>query len=701
MASESESDLRLEVGHVLFIDLVGYSKLLIDEQKERLRQLTNIVLATPQVREAANEELVRLATGDGMALVFWNSLEEPAQCTLEMARALREHPEIQVRMGIHSGPVSKVTDLNGHTNIAGPGINLAQRVMDCGDAGHILLSRRVVDDLAQYRQWSERLHDLGECEMKHGLKLALTNLFGDDFGNAAVPAKLTSAIARHKATRKFQIGLAIAATLLLAAGIVFFRFKSSAKSSRIRPAEPPPKSIAVLPFDNLSRDPENAYFSEGIQDEILTRLAKIAELKVISRTSTHRFKSSPDNLPQIAQQLGVANILEGSVQKAGNQVRVNVQLIDAARDVHLWAESFDRDIADIFKVESDISESIANALRARLTGSEKEAITKAPTVSVEAHESYIKGRFFWNKRTGSDLRTAIDYFNQAIEEDPNYALAYAGLADCYSRFSFDVGSLSPKESMPKAKAAAVKAIELDDTLAEAHTSLAFVMMNYDWDWAGAGKEFKRAIELNSNYDVAHHWYSHYLTALGRTQESLVESKRALELDQLGLNINVHLGWHYLYGRQYDLAIEQFRKTLEMDPNYGLTHWYLGLSYEQKAMYPEAAAELGKAKELLKGNMILHGDLGHLYAVSGKRNEAQKILDELQKSSKQQYDWPYQIALIYAGVGEKDRALEWLQKAYEARSDLLIYLRVEPRLDSLHSDPRFEKLANLILPASAK
>jgi adenylate cyclase len=291
MASESESNLRLEIGHVLFIDLVGYSKLLIDEQKERLRELTGIVLATRQVGEATNEELVRLPTGDGMALVFRNSLEQPAQCALEIARALKEHPEIQVRMGIHSGPVSKVTDLNGRTNIAGAGINLAQRIMDCGDAGHILLSRHVVEDLAQYRQWSQRLHDLGECEVKHGIKLSLANLFGDDFGNAAVPAKLAGATTQRKATGSFRIGLATAAVLLLVAGIIFFRFKSGANFPRIRSAEAPPKSIAVLPFDNLSRDPENAYFSEGIQDEILTRLAKTAELKVISRTSTQRLYS--------------------------------------------------------------------------------------------------------------------------------------------------------------------------------------------------------------------------------------------------------------------------------------------------------------------------------------------------------------------------------------------------------------------------
>src|SRR6266478_1019321 len=377
MASESESNLRLEIGHVLFIDLVGYSKLLIDEQKERLRELTDIVLATRQVGEATNEELVRLPTGDGMALVFRNSLEEPAQCALEIARALKEHPEIQVRMGIHSGPVSKVTDLNGRTNIAGAGINLAQRVMDCGDSGHILLSRHAVEDLAQYRQWSQRLHDLGECEVKHGIKLSLANLFGDDFGNAAVPAKLAGATTQGKATGSFRIGLAIAVVLLLVAGIIFFRFKSGANFPRIRSAEAAAKSIAVLPFDNLSRDPENAYFSEGIQDEILTRLAKIADLKVISRTSTQRFKSAPADLREIAKQLGVMHIVEGSVQKANDQVRVNVQLINALTDAHLWADTYDRKLIDIFSVESEIAKAIADTLQAKLSGSEKQMMAAA------------------------------------------------------------------------------------------------------------------------------------------------------------------------------------------------------------------------------------------------------------------------------------------------------------------------------------
>ena len=552
-----------------------------------------------------------------------------------------------------------------------------------------------------------RLRDLGECEVKHGVRLHLVNLYAEPLGNSEPPEKFkgqaqkrTGAVSGTGILRRSPLVIATAVLIIIALGIAASFYEASLRSKRAA-ARIPLKSIAVLPFKNLSDDQANVYFSDGIQDEILTRLAKIRELKVTSRTSTHSLGSTPNNLPEIAQKLGVAKVLEGSVQKAGEQVRVNVRLLDALADSQLWAKSFDRSIADIFKVESEIAEEVASALQAKLTAPEKEEITKAPTASVEAHDLYLKGRFFWNKRTASDLKTAIDHFNQAIEADPNYALAYAGLADCYSRFSFDIGSLAPREAMPKARAAAVKAIQLDDTLAEAHTSLAFVMMNYDWDWAGAAHEFNRAIDLHPNYEVVHHWYSHYLTALGRTQDSLVESKRALELDQLDLNINVHLGWHYLYAREYDRAIKQFEKALQMDRNYGLAHWYLGRSYEEKKMYGEAAAELGKAKELLNGNAILAGDLGHLYAVSGRKDEARKIIEELQQISQQQHDWPYCIALIYAGLGEKDRALEWLQKAYEDRSDWLIYLRVDPRLDGLRSDARFERLANLIVPVSGR
>src|SRR6266487_4240995 len=357
--------------------------------------------------------------------------------------------------------------------------------------------------------------------------------------------------------------------VVIAAGVVsiglFFFGRYTAISKQSGLIEVPAKSIAVLPFENLSGNPENAYFTDGIQEEILTRLAKIADLKVISRTSTQHFKSSPDNLPQIAKQLGVANILEGSVQKVAGQVRVNVQLINATTDAHLWAESFDRQLTDIFAVESEIAKTVAETLQAKLTGSEQHAIAARPTENTEAHEFYLKGRFFLNKRTANDLKAAITYFQKAIDKDPNYALAYAGLADSYTLLPY-FGAGSPEESFPRAKAAAEKALALNDTLAEAHTSLALVLLAYDLDFDGSIREFRRAIELNPNYATAHHWFGiGPLMRSGRFDDAIAECKRAVELDPLSLINNADLGGTYRSARRYDEAIEQLRQTLEMDP----------------------------------------------------------------------------------------------------------------------------------------
>ena len=695
MTSQTENDLPLEVGHVLFIDIVGYSKLLIDEQKERLRQLTDLVLATPQVREAQNEDLVRLPTGDGMALVFWNSLEEPAQCALEMARALKPYPQIQVRMGIHSGPVSKITDLNGHTNIAGAGINLAQRVMDCGDAGHILLSRHVVDDLAQYRHWSANLHDLGECEVKHGLKLSLTNLFGDDFGNPTVPAKLAGATARRKATRRLQIGIASAAVLALAAGIFFFRSRATHSSVPI-----PPKSIAVLPFDNLSRDPENAYFSDGIQDEILTRLAKVAELKVISRTSTERFKSAPGDLREIAQKLGVANILEGSVQKPSDQVRVNVQLIHAATDTHLWAETYDRKLTDVFAVESDIAKSVTEKLQAKLTDSAEHVLASRPTENPEAHQLYLKGRYFWNKRTTDNLKTAIGFFEQAVAKDPAYAVAYSGLADAHAVLPY-YAATSPKDDAGKALAAAGKAVKLDDSLAEAHTSLANALV-LNLQFSDAAPEFQRAIELNPNYATAHHWYGELLQNDGRIDEALAELRRAHELDPLSLVINSVLGSTLIVAGQDDAAIDQLQKTIAMDPNFDLAHWFLGQAYEDKGRVAEAIQEYEKAIKLNSDPTVL-ASLARAHVLAGDNEIAGKILTDLTNQSKQRYVPAYPLAVVHLALGNKDEALRLLEKSYEdlAPFDTGVFgsIKIDRRLDALRGDPRFDVLVRKVMSGS--
>src|SRR5437867_11920531 len=505
--------------------------------------------------------------------------------------------------------------------------------MDCGDAGHILVSKRVADELAQQRRWQPYLHELGDVEVKHGVVVSLVNLYAETIGNPTPPSRLGKArgsilgsgVGTLKALSPLARAIFILAVLLLMLAIMSLIFApaimrsldqrrlatlprptatappsladtiksavakqitdelqgelSRKKNAAVQPAPTgsaiPEKSIAVLPFDNLSRDPDNAYFCEGVQDEILTRLAKVADLKVISRTSTQRFKSAPDNLPQIAKQLGVAHILEGSVQKASDQVRVNVQLINAMTDAHLWADTYDRKLTDIFAVESEIAKTIAETLQAKLTGSEKSLITKTPTVNPEAYELYLKGRFFWNKRTGADLLKSIDYFKQAIEKDQKYALAYAGLADAYVLLP-PYGAASPSESFPQAEAAARKALELDDTLAEAHTSLGHFLLFYDLDFAGSTMEFERALSLDPNYATAHHWYGGGgpLLALGQFDRAIKEGKRAVELDPLSLINNADLGWLYFNARCYNEAEAQARKTLEMDSHFYLAHYDL-------------------------------------------------------------------------------------------------------------------------------
>ena len=475
---------------------------------------------------------------------------------------------------------------------------------------------------------------------------------------------------------------------------LFFLGRYTARSVANLPA----KSIAILPFENLSRDPDNAYFTEGIQDEILARLAKIADLKVISRTSTQRYKSSPDDLPQIAKRLGVSNILEGSVQKTADRVRVTVQLLNAATDTHLWGETYDRKLTDVFAAESDIARAIADTLRAKLTGSEQNALAARPTENPEAHQLYLRGRYFWNKRTGADFKKAIGYFNQAIDKDPNYALAYAGLADAYVLLSA-YAEASPKDSLPQAKAAAAKALELDSTLGEAHATLGNALIAYDLNFAEGNREFRRAIELNPNYATAHQWYAETgLVPLGRFEEAIAEARRALELDPLSLVINADLGTTLTNAGRYDQAIEQLRKTVEMDPGFYYAHWTLGEALALKGANEEAIAEYKKAIAL-NDDPLPPALLGYLYAKIGRRDDALAILKqlrELRESSKQRYVSPYNLALIHIGLGQKDEAIQLLEETYEERDGYNIaFLKVEPMLDPLRGDPRFEALVQKV------
>jgi TolB-like protein/Tfp pilus assembly protein PilF len=485
---------------------------------------------------------------------------------------------------------------------------------------------------------------------------------------------------------------------------LFFVGRYTAPNKPGGPAEVVTKSIAVLPFENLSEEKANAYFADGIQEEILTRLSKIADLKVISRTSTQRFKSAPDNLLEIAKQLGVANILEGSVQRSADQVRVNVQLIKAATDAHLWADTFDRKVTDVFAVESEIAKAIADTLQARLSGAEQSAIAARPTENSEAHELYLKGRYFFGKREADNLRRAIDYFNQAIARDPNYAPAYAGIADSYAILS-EYPHESRADALNKARVAADKAIALDNKLAEAHVSRGLVFVE-DLNLKEAEQEYQRAIALNPNYADAHYFLGYdVLAPLGEFDKAIAEVGRAVELDPFSVIINTNLGWCYLCARRYPEAIAQFRKTAEMDPNSPMPP--LALAHELSGQREQAITEYQRAYDLehaLEEHSGRQADpmlLAAVYALKGERAKEQQQLEK-GKAVAQRGELPaFFVALAYARLGDKNETIEWLQRSYQNKERLIAYIKVFPLLDPFRDDPRFEALAEKVIPRDAK
>src|SRR5437868_9064465 len=567
MAAEEQT--RLQIGHVLFIDIVGYSKSLVNQQSELLRELNGVVSGTRQFCESeAQQKLIRLPTGDGMALVFRDSPEAPAQCALEIARALKEHPRIALRMGIHSGPVNEVTDVNQRQNIAGAGINMAQRVMDCGDAGHILVSKHVTEDLEQHDRWRPLLHELGSCAVKHGVRIDIAILYSDEVGNPELPKKFQALKSHRSHVRWAAVAIGLLVVTALAVAVLSFLRKGPARSL----ATAVEKSIAVLPFENLSEEKANAFFTEGVQDEILTHLARIADLKVISRTSVMQYKSgAPRNLREIGQQLGVAHVVEGSVQRAANKVRVNAQLIDARNDAHLWAQTYDRDLADVFAIQSEIAKAIADQLQAKLSPNEKKAIEQPPTTDLAAFDLYSRAKSLLVAENAlatrePDVRKAIELLDEAVKRDPSVFDAYCQLAWAHENLYAVFGSDHTPARVALAEAALQAAARLRPDAAETHLARAQFLYYGRRDYAGALAELESVRRALPNDPRVFELTGYILRRRGDQEEGLRNLQRAVELDPRNLNTLQQIALSYQGLGRYAEAIAALDRALSIVPD---------------------------------------------------------------------------------------------------------------------------------------
>jgi TolB-like protein/class 3 adenylate cyclase/Tfp pilus assembly protein PilF len=782
MADEQKSKLRLAIAHVLFIDIVGYSKLRTNEQSAQMEKLREIVRGTEQYRTAEAEgKLLRLPTGDGGALAFRNSPEAPVLCAEEIAKALKSHPEIRVRMGIHSGPVNEVTDLNEQANVAGAGINIAQRIMDCGDGGHILVSKHAAEDLEQYDQWQPYLHDLGECEGKHGERLHVVNLYNNQIGNPAAPTKFDrNAIAEAKSSavagnrrRYLIVVVAIGALIVLSTASLFLTKRTAHITGRgQRASSVSEKSIAVLPFQNLSDDKSNAYFTDGIQDEILTRLSKIAELKVISRTSTQKYNSTPENLREIGQQLGVAHFLEGSVQKVANAVHVNVQLIRAATAEHLWAESYNRTLDDVFGVEGEVANAIADQLNAKLTGAEQKAVAEKPTQNVAAYDVYLRAVAIDNAQTLDMTKKVADLYAEAVRLDPQFALAWARLAVARSQLYFNGIDLD-KNSGAAVKEAADRAMSLQPELGEAWLAQGVYRYRVLRDFQGALESYKEALRRLPNNAFVLQQMAHLERRLGQADVAQKHYQAAAQLDPRNIGTLLFIADTFQTVRRYDEARAVLDRALEISPGNEAALGTKALTFQAQGRLNEAAEILAKAPANSQDEVLTFTRAGQLYyerrfdeaiaqiqqntpaafandprtltllgyaqKFAGHSDEARATFTRAAAAMKPTPDsvvvidarnLPSYLAWVYAGLGEKEKALEQARHAItDYHNDALVKpfaetslaivqaqtgdidsaiaalphllevpngatcgdLKFNPLWDPLRKDPRFEKL----------
>jgi len=674
MSAESSSELKFEIGHVLFIDIVGYSKLRIDQQKESLRQLTDIVLATPQVLAATNEQLVRLPTGDGMALVFRNSSEEPVGCALEIAQALKAYPELFVRMGVHSGAVSEVVDVNGRTNVAGAGINFAQRVMDCGDAGHILVSRHVAEDLEHYPRWKPYLHDLGECEVKHGVRLGVVNLYHDGAGNLQLPKKVRATKLKQK--RRRWAAIASTLTLILLAGAVFLFF-SRAKSIIATPI----RSVAVIPLVNTSGDVNNEYFSDGLSEELIAVLAKIPGLKVIGRNSSFLFKGKSGDTASIGQKLGVAQLIRGSVRRQGNQVRIVAEMIKASTGEALWSETYDRELKDVFAIQSEIAQAVAAQLKIKLLGENLASDSTRSNPNPRAHDLLLQGAFYARQGNVEGVRKAISYADEATGIDPNSAEAWATLAELWRTYGVGDATDDIEQAYASARIAADKAFALDPNSVDALLVRSTMAMAPDLDFHSAEKYARRAHELAPGA----------VGTLTTLSASLISQGRLKEADPLMSEVNAAeplWGDWYLHGlvlmglQRYPEARAMFNKFLQLYPKAGRVHTQFAtldiLENNPKGALEHASLEQEGMWRDFATAMALEA--------SGDKPPADTALDAF--INKYAKTASFQVACLYGQRHEPDEMFKWLETAYTNRDAGLSRIFIIPFLMNYRDDPRF-------------
>jgi TolB-like protein len=697
---ESAENLRFEIGHVLFIDIVGYSKLLVDEEAELVKELGDVVNNTEAARQAeARGQLIRLPSGDGMALVFTNSVEAPVKCALEMSAVLKTKPNLPLRMGVHSGPVQQVEDVNARTSVAGAGINLAQRVMDCGDAGHILLSKRVADDLAQFRYWRPFLHDLGECEVKHGVQLHLINLYTESLGNAALPQKFqhtTPKPAADKPARRGSVGWVAALLLvaLLAAGAAFYfiSHRPATKGAAI-----PEKSIAVLPLLNSTGDPANEYFSDGISEEFISSLSRLSDLKVIGRTSSFQFKGTTDPSKTIGEKLGVFYLLEGSVRKSADRVRIAVALIKSADGANVWSETYDRELKDIFAVQSEIAGAVAKQLKVALLGANGQSaqLTTAATPSnqnVEAYNALLQGNFYRNRFTLEDTQKAIGYYEEAIRLDPRYALAYAKLSIAANTLGTTYGSIATKkkeEAIAKARLAAKRSLELDLNLAAAHQAQAKILVDLDFNFPGAEAELRRARELAPQDASVMQNFAILLSRFGRLNEAVALLQRAIALEPLYSASHKNLSTYLTSLGRYDEAEAAARKAIELQPQSAQNYTHLAIIHILRGK-SAAAVEFAK-KETDPFWRTYALALAHF--ANGDRSEADAALKKLIDENADQA--ASQIAQVYALRKEPDKMFEWLEHGWPTNDPGVTDLLIDPFLRAYKDDPRFIAFAQKV------